>query len=378
MKKIDFDKNDFIASLFAWFEENKRDLPWRRTYSPYHVWISEMMLQQTQMERGVQYFNRWMQEFQCPNDIANASLERVLQLWEGLGYYSRAKNIYKSAQIIRDEYDGVIPCDEEKIKRLAGIGEYTLCAIMGIAFEKDYATVDANVERVFARLFNCTEQKNLKKAIAPFVQQLLPKSSARTYNQALMELGALVCKKIPQCELCPLLSYCESKKLNLERQRPVPKEKKDVIPVLASFCIITDTNNKELIRQRTEQKLWNNMWEYLGIDNIIVDTALTANEQKHLARQSILIELAQFFNIQQTEWTELEKHIKKESICIHSNYTNHALTAYFFHWQLTKQEELHIKQHLQNNNKYLWTANTENYAMASHHRKAHKQLHKYN
>lgn len=366
MKKIDFDKKIFTEKLFIWFERNKRDLPWRKTYSPYHVWISEMMLQQTQMDRGVQYFNRWIQEFKCPNDIADASIEKVLQLWEGLGYYSRAKNIYQAACSIRDEYSGSIPCDEEKIKKLAGIGDYTLCAIMGIAFEKNYATIDANVERVFARLFNCTE-KNLKKAIKPLVQELLPKGQARTYNQALMELGALVCKKIPQCKSCPLISFCESNKLGIEKERPVPKEKKVMLPVLASYCIIKDTQNNELIRQRTAQKLWNTMWEYIGIDTIIFDAALSAKEQKELARQSIVIELAAFFKIPQAE---LEEKISKDAFCVHSNYTNHNLTACFFTWQLTKQEEQHIKNTAQKY-KYLWTDKTENYAMDSHHRKAH-------
>lgn len=366
MKKIDFNQNIFIEKLFTWFEHNKRDLPWRKTYSSYHVWISEMILQQTQMERGVQYFNRWMQEFKCPNDIADASIEKILQLWEGLGYYSRAKNIYHSAQIIRDEYNGVIPCDEEKIKKLAGIGDYTLCAIMGIAFEKDYATIDANVERVFARLFNCTD-KNLKKAVTPLVQKLLPKGKARTYNQALMELGALVCKKNPQCEVCPLISFCESKKLGLEKERPVPKEKKAKISVLASYCIITDTENRELIRQRSNQKLWNTMWEYFGIDTIIFDAALTPKEQKELAWQSICIELAKLYTIPQAK---LEGKISKEALCIHSNYTNHALTSYFFTWQLTKEEEQHIKKIVKEQN-YLWTKDSSSYAMASHHRKAY-------
>lgn len=366
MKKIDFDKTLFTRKLFTWFEQNKRNLPWRKTYSPYHVWISEMMLQQTQMERGVQYFNRWMKEFQCPNDIANASIEKVLQLWEGLGYYSRAKNIYQSARIIRDEYNGIIPCDEEKIKRLAGIGDYTLCAIMGIAFKKDYATIDANVERVFARLFNCTE-KDLKKAVKPLVQELLPKGEARIYNQALMELGALVCKKVPKCEACPLISFCESKKLGVEKERPVPKEKKVKIPVLASYCIITDTQGNELIRQRTAQKLWNTMWEYPGIDNILFDAALSAKEQKELARQSLIIELAAFFKLAQIE---LEEKISKDALCIHSNYTNHNLTACYFTWQLSKQEEKHIKKITYEQN-YCWTNESINYAMASHHRKAH-------
>lgn len=380
---INFDKNEFISALFAWFQANKRDLPWRKTYSPYHVWISEMMLQQTQMERGVQYFNRWMQEFNSPADVADAPLEKILQLWEGLGYYSRAKNIYQSAQIIRDRYNGEIPCDEEKIKALAGIGDYTLCAIMGIAFEKDYATVDANVERVFARLFNCTES-NLKKALRPLVQELLPCGKARIYNQALMELGALVCKKNPQCGLCPLTGFCESKKLGLEKERPLPKEKKQNIPVLASFCIIRNSQNQELIRQRKSQKLWNGMWEYIGIDSIVIDntdenidTANLAYKhepvlQEHTARQSLVIELGRLFSLSRKEREEIAQKISPHCLRISSSYTNHKLTACFFTLNLDRklEEKMQIPEHA------LWTDKAEEFAMPSHHRKAHQKLSK--
>lgn len=367
-KQILFDKQNFICSLFSWFEQNKRDLPWRKTYSPYHVWISEMMLQQTQMERGVRYFNRWMQEFPTPDSIAESSLEKILQLWEGLGYYSRARNIYASAKIISNTYNGKIPCDEAKIRSLAGIGEYTLSAIMGIAFEKDYAVVDANVERVFARLFNCTD-KNLKKAVKPLAQELLPHGKARTYNQALMELGALVCKKIPQCANCPLVPYCESRKLNLERERPVPKKKKEIIPVLASFCIITNSNNEELLRQRTNQKLWNTLWEYFGIDTVIFDNASSAEEKQNVARQSILIEISETFKIPKAI---LEENISDNAFCVISNYTNHKLTAYFFSWHVTKEFEQIINKNISGTGPYVWTKNTEQSAMPSHHRKAHQ------
>lgn len=376
--RINFDKDDFITALFDWFQANKRDLPWRKTYSPYHVWISEMMLQQTQMERGVQYFNRWIQEFSSPTEVADAPLEKILQLWEGLGYYSRAKNIYRSAQIIRDRYNGEIPCNEEKIKALAGIGDYTLCAIMGIAFEKDYATVDANVERVFARLFNCTEP-NLKKALRPLVQKLLPCGQARIYNQALMELGALVCKKNPRCRLCPLTDFCESKKLGLEKERPLPKEKKQNIPVLASFCIIKNAKNQELIRQRKSQKLWNGMWEYIGIDSIVTDkTDKAENEhakpalQEHVARQSLIIELGRLFSLTQKEKEEIEQKMSQSCLRISSSYTNHKLTACFFILTMDRklEEKIHIPEHA------LWTGNAEKFAMPSHHRKAHQKLNK--
>lgn len=364
------DRNLFISRLFTWFEDHKRDLPWRKTYSPYHVWISEMMLQQTQMERGVQYFNRWMAEFKTPEDVADASLEKILQLWEGLGYYSRAKNIHACAKIIKEQYQGVIPCNAEQLKNLPGIGDYTLCAIMGIAFEQDYVTVDANVERVFARLLNCTE-KNLKKSIRPHVQELLPKGRARTYNQALMELGALVCKKNPQCPLCPVAEFCESKKLNLQNNRPLPKEKKETKPVLAVFAIIENTQKQELVRQRTAQKLWNNMWEYIGIDEIILDTGslplhnpVSKSEQIQIAKQSLLQELEKQLGIKKDK---ILPFLAPDPVCTHGTYTNHKLTAYFFKLRLTKEAENNLKLLPS----LIWSDNTEKIAMPSHHRKAH-------
>lgn len=369
-----FDKKLFISRLFSWFRANKRDLPWRRTYSPYHVWISEMMLQQTQMERGVQYFNRWMQEFKTPRDVADAPLEKILQLWEGLGYYSRAKNIYAAAQIIRDEYNGEIPCDADKLRVLPGIGEYTLCALMGIAFEQDFATIDANVERVFARILDCTET-NLKKALRPYVQKLLPAGQARTYNQALMELGALVCKKNPRCDICPLTEFCLGKIRNVQHERPVPKEKKESIPVLAAFCIAENTKGEELIRQRTGQKLWNSMWEYIGIDEIILDSGGTGTlpvqetDKAELTKQALLAELEKQLGLGRNEILPL---LSPVPVRTRGTYTNHRLTAYFFRLRLTEQAEKKLRLA----SGLVWTDNTEKVAMPSHHRKAHAQKQK--
>ena len=363
---INFNTQEFITNLFSWFNSHKRDLPWRKTYTPYHIWISEIMLQQTQMERGVDYFNKWIKKYPNPSAIANATLQDISQSWEGLGYYSRARNIYKASQIIHNNYQGIIPCDEKILKNLPGIGDYTLCAIMGIAFEKDFATIDANVERVFSRLFNLT-QKDLKKACFPLVNSLLPKGQARIYNQALMELGALICKKNPQCFLCPVISFCEAKKLNLENYRPIPKEKKEYIPVLASFVIIQTPQKQIFIQQRTEQKLWHNMWEFYGIDNIFLEPTLKINhnEQEKLAKQSLTQDLIKTLSIN-------EQEIIFESNAIHvtSTYTNHKLSAYFFVWNISKEQE----QHIQHTLKGIFTHNVHQYAMASHHRKASQKL----
>ncbi len=359
---INFNKQEFIQNLFTWFNNNKRDLPWRKTYTPYHVWISEMMLQQTQMERGVDYFNKWIKKYPNPTDVANATLQDILQSWEGLGYYSRARNIHKAAQIIRDNHQGIIPCDVNILQNLPGIGDYTLCAIMGIAFEKDFATIDANVERVFARLFNLTE-KNLKKACFPLVNELLPKGSARIYNQALMELGALVCKKNPQCIQCPIINFCESKQLNLEQYRPIPKEKKAYIPILASFVIIQTPQKEIFIQQRATQKLWHNMWEFYGIDNIFIEPTkkLTHKEQEQIAKQTLIQELTKTLSIQEQEINFLEKPIHTTS-----TYTNHKLSAYFFLWNISEKQ----KEQIQHNLKGVFVKNTHEFAMASHHRKA--------
>ncbi|MDH3775739.1 MAG: A/G-specific adenine glycosylase, partial [Desulfobulbaceae bacterium] len=152
--------------LLDWFQENARELPWRKTYTPYHVWISEIMLQQTQMDRVVDYFNRWISRFPDLKSIAGACEQDVLKLWEGLGYYSRARNIIKSANILVAEYCGKLPADHNQLLKLPGIGKYTAGAIMSIAFNKEYPLVDANIERVFARLFNLAQPVKDKKTSA--------------------------------------------------------------------------------------------------------------------------------------------------------------------------------------------------------------------
>ena len=216
--------NILQQNLLNWFQHNARTLPWRETYSPYHVWISEVMLQQTQMDRAVSYFTRWLEKFPAIKDIASANEEEVLKLWEGLGYYTRARNIIKTANILNDKYNGELPSDYNLLLKLPGIGKYTAGAIMSIAFNKNNPIVDANIERVFARLFNLekpVKETEMQAFIWEKARELLPTDRAREFNQALMELGALVCiARNPRCRICPISNNCQAFELDSVSKRP--------------------------------------------------------------------------------------------------------------------------------------------------------------
>ncbi len=208
------DRGDFVQPLLLWFRRTARDLPWRRTYDPYHVWLSEIMLQQTQMDRGVVYFNRWLARFPSVRAVAEADLQEILKYWEGLGYYARARNLHKAAKVIAGELRGQVPGDYQQLLALPGIGPYTAAAIASVAGNQDVAVVDANVMRVFARLFDLAlplRELETKKRIAAMARDFLPSGRARLYNQALMDLGGLVClPKNPRCAVLPDRLFLQS------------------------------------------------------------------------------------------------------------------------------------------------------------------------
>ncbi|MCC8193807.1 MAG: A/G-specific adenine glycosylase, partial [Deltaproteobacteria bacterium] len=221
-------RKEFAAKLLDWFAANMRPLPWRESYDPYSVWVSEIMLQQTQMERGVAYFKAWMRTFPTIASVAEADEDAVLKAWEGLGYYSRARNLRKAAQIIMREHGGEFPRTVAAIRALPGVGEYTAGAIAAIAFDEPEAAVDANVMRIFARICDIDvplTRPGVKKFIAETVRILMDQESPRLFAQALMELGALVCAKKPDCPSCPLRDYCEARRLGTEQKRPTGKPK---------------------------------------------------------------------------------------------------------------------------------------------------------
>lgn len=222
----------FSSKLLNWYAENKRTLPWRGHRSPYAVWVSEIMLQQTRVETVIPYFKKWMKLFPNVRVLARSSEQDVLNAWEGLGYYSRVRNFHKAAKIVIEKYGGKLPNDVVELRKLPGIGRYTAGALASIVFGMDEPALDGNLKRVYARLFdveapvNSTEGERLLWEIA---HENLPKGKAADFNQALMDLGAMVClPKNPRCEVCPLTKECKAKKRGVQHLRPVKTVKKSV------------------------------------------------------------------------------------------------------------------------------------------------------
>jgi len=263
----DFEAGAIRDELCAWFKANQRDLPWRRNYDPYQVWISEIMGQQTQMDRVARYFKRWMELFPDVAAVATAPEQQLLKAWEGLGYYSRAKNIQRTAALLLENHGGEIPADEKQLLALPGIGPYTAAAILSIAFNRPYPVLDANVERVFARLLDLDQplkQALIRKRLQAVAAELLPTGKARLFNQALMEFGALVCRpKSPDCSHCPLTVYCRALQHGTVDRRPVPMQREKKIEINMACGIILHENTV-YIQQRLPDDVWGSLWEFPG------------------------------------------------------------------------------------------------------------------
>lgn len=253
--------------LLTWYHRNKRDLPWRRTKNPYHIWLSEIMLQQTRVETVTPYYERFISEFPVITDLAKASLDSVLKLWEGLGYYARARNLHKSSQIIQDKYNGKMPISFEKISGLPGIGRYTAGAICSIAYSQKVPVLDGNVIRVLTRIYAIRgdPQKNIiNQKLWQLATDLLPRKSPGDLNQALMELGATICTpRNPACVLCPVNTYCESLKNGLMDKIPFKKRKK-LLPHYHISAGVIWKNKTILISQRPYDGLLGGLWEFPG------------------------------------------------------------------------------------------------------------------
>jgi len=266
-KNNEADICDFRRRLLRWFECNQRSLPWRATYEPYHVWISEIMGQQTQMDRVAQYFVRWIEQFPDIVSVAEAPEQAILKAWEGLGYYSRARNIQRAAQQMIASGSSEIPADYQALLALPGIGPYTAAAILSIAYNLPVPLRDANVERLFARLADIDrplKQTAVQKRLAGLSQTLLDRESPRLYNQALMELGALVCTpKKPTCEQCPVHMHCRALKADTVEFRPLPTDRQKKIEIFMA-CGILHYQGRIFIQQRLADDIWGGLWEFPG------------------------------------------------------------------------------------------------------------------
>jgi A/G-specific adenine glycosylase len=255
----------FQKKLLAWFVKNQRPLPWRLHYRPYEVWVSEIMLQQTQVETVLPYYRRWMKSFPDIDTLANASEEKVLKLWEGLGYYSRARNLRQSARTIMEKFGGRFPEDHGEILSLKGVGRYTAGAISSIAFNREKPIVDGNVLRVLSRVYAIKKSIDIPSQREDFwrlQERLIPKGMARDFNQALMELGALVCSaQNPKCLLCPVRELCKAFKEGRPKDYPVRAKKKEPVKVQAAALILKN-GDKYLIRKRPLGEIMGGLWEF--------------------------------------------------------------------------------------------------------------------
>jgi len=251
--------------LLDWYHANKRTLPWRGHPSAYAVWVSEIMLQQTRVETVIPYFEKWMRLFPDVQALANASEHDVLNAWEGLGYYSRARNLHKAAKIVAEEYNGKMPRDLDQLRKLPGIGRYTLGAIASIAFGLDVSALDGNIKRVYARIFDVVEAVNSpagEKILWQLADEHLPKGHAGDYNQALMDLGATICvPKNPRCLICPVMELCLARENGTQNQRPVLKPKKDVPHYIHAAGVVIG-RGRVLLAQRPSEGLLGGMWEF--------------------------------------------------------------------------------------------------------------------
>ncbi len=253
--------------LLAWAERHLRDLPWRHTQDPYHIWVAEAMLQQTRVATVIPYFTRWLEQFPTLEALATAPLDQVLKAWEGLGYYARARNLHRAAQRVLADYGGNLPADRAQLLSLPGIGPYTAGAILSIAFGQDEPVLDGNVRRVLCRLFNVQEppqRPTVQRHLWELARALLPPGQAGAFNQAIMDLGATVCTpRDPDCSRCPLADLCEAARLGLQTQRPVPTPRRQ-IPHYDVTAAVIWRDGQVLITQRPEDSMLGGLWEFPG------------------------------------------------------------------------------------------------------------------
>ncbi len=255
--------------LIGWYHENKRDLPWRKTKDPYRIWLSEIILQQTRVDQGMDYYLRFVRRYPDIRSLAKASEQEILKMWQGLGYYSRARNMLATARKIQSESGGKFPADYDEIIKHKGIGPYTASAIASIAFDEPYPVMDGNVKRVVSRIFGIKDEINSGKAINlinSILLELINPENPGDFNQAMMEFGALHCKpQNPLCETCPLIESCQAYHSDMVDKLPVLLKKAKQKQRKFDYAIILSRKEKEVffwIRKRTANDIWKNMYDF--------------------------------------------------------------------------------------------------------------------
>ena len=278
----------FSNSLIHWYLQNKRDLPWRNTTDAYTIWLSEIILQQTRVAQGMPYFESFINAFPTVFDLADASEEQVLKLWQGLGYYSRARNLHATAKYVVEELNGIFPTYYNELIKLKGIGEYTAAAIASFSVNENVAVLDGNVYRVLSRYFNVHDDISIsstKKVFQELAKEVLPKKDAHIYNQAIMEFGALQCvPKSPNCAVCVLSASCAALQHRTVNILPIKSKKTKVTKRYFNYIVFEDINGNTSVNHRTEKGIWQNLYEFPVIesDSILSDEAIVESiTEKH-------------------------------------------------------------------------------------------------
>ena len=340
----------FQHALLHWFADNQRPLPWRIRYDPYEIWISEIMLQQTRVTTVIPYFLRWMETFPQVASVTEAEESQLMKLWEGLGYYSRVRNIQKAARVIQEQYDGKFPEQFKDILALPGIGRYTAGAIASIAFQQSQPVVDGNVIRILCRLLAYAHSPKTAQAQAllwHIAEAWIPAKKARDFNQAMMELGATVCfSQNPTCLFCPVSSWCEARRLGKLGNIPWRKPRKKVIPVEKAILILVCAG-KVLLRKQEEAGLMKGLW-------LFPELVLSQNKK-------IQDQLLQHWQKQRN----LHPKIMQQLPTVTHHYTAFRATLHGFLGQLSLLKELS----LQTNEEWVPFTKLPDYAMPSAHGK---------
>lgn len=256
------------SNLLAWYDTNRRDLPWRHDSAgvadPYRVWLSEAMLQQTRVDTVIPYYRRWLERFPTLDALAEASLDEVLKAWEGLGYYSRARNLHRAVREVRDRYEGRVPDDPALFRSLPGVGRYTAGAVLSIAFGREEPVVDGNVRRVFARLTNSPDPADAE--LWGLAERLVRGPRPGDLNQAVMELGATVCTpRGPLCGECPVSAYCAARAAGTQHERPLPR-RRGPLPLETRFAAIIQSEAGLLLARRSHRGRLAGLWEFPGAE----------------------------------------------------------------------------------------------------------------
>lgn len=303
-KKLDIDP------LKVWFLSEKRDLPWRQTTDPYAIWISEVMLQQTQVSVVIPYFLKWMQRFSTIQDLANASLDEVIKAWEGLGYYSRARHLHEAAKYLIQHFNGQLPNQEEQLQKIKGLGPYTIGAILSFAFHQKKAAVDGNVIRVLTRYFGLEDdisKPSTMKSLRQLAQNLLPDEESWIINEALIELGATICQRKARCHECPLKATCKSFKEATVDALPF-NSKKIKIEYLHRVVAVIQNGTQFLVKRGQRGAIMSDLYEFPYFETVkeeISSQVLQEKIEKHyslnVSQKQVLQEVSQGFTRYQAQ-----------------------------------------------------------------------------